>query len=58
MLYEVLLELLYKVVALAVTVWAAHYLTTAYLEALLEFAHAYLTVLDLVYVQERLPLRV
>lgn len=57
MLLALLLELLFKFVALAVTVWAAHYLTTTYIEALLEFARAYLTVLDLLYAQERLPLR-
>lgn len=58
MLYEILLELLYKALALAVTVWAAHYLTTTYVDAVLEFGRAYLTVLELVYAEERLPLRV
>ena len=58
MLAALLVELLYKGLELAVTIWAAHYLTTKYLEALLEFGRAYLTVLELVYEQERLPLRV
>lgn len=58
MLLQVLLELLYRALVLGVTFWAAHYLTTTYIEALLEFTRAYLTVLDLVYAQERLPLRV
>lgn len=58
MLAAVLLELLFKVCALAVTVWAAHYLTTTYIQAVLEFGRAYLAVLEIVYAQERLPLRV
>lgn len=57
MLDALLLELLFKSIALAVTVWAAHHLTTAYLEALLEFARVYLSVLELVHAEERLPLR-
>lgn len=58
MLGTVLLELLYKALALAVTVWAAHYLTSSYLHAILDFTRAYLAVLELVYAEERLPLRV
>ena len=55
MLAEVLLELLYKSLALAVTVWATHYLTTTYVQAVIEFTRAYLAVLDFLYSHGRLP---
>ena len=58
MLVEVFLEFLYKALALAVTVWAAHYLSTGYLEALIEFTRAYITVIDLLYAEGRLPTRI
>ena len=57
MLSELLLEIAYKSLALVVTVWAAHYLTSIYLEALVEFTSAYITIIDLLYSEERLPLR-
>lgn len=57
MLYEILLELLYKSFALAVTTWIASYLSSEYLEALIEFTRAYITVIDLLYSEERLPTR-
>lgn len=58
MLHVLLLELLYKALALAVTVWAAHHLASIYLEALVDFSRAYLTLLELLYADERSPLRV
>ena len=54
----VLVEISYKVVALAVTVSIAHYLTTEYITALIEATKAYLAVIDLIYARDRLPLRV
>ena len=56
MLADLLPELLYKSLALAVTVWVAHYLTNTYIEALTEFTRAYITIVDLLYSEERLPL--
>ena len=53
----VLVEISYKVVALAVTVSIAHYLTTEYITALIEATKAYLAVIDLIYARDRLPLR-
>lgn len=58
MLDALLLELLYKTFALAVTVWAAQYLTTNFIEGVVEFTAVYITVLDLLYRNERLPMRV
>jgi hypothetical protein len=58
MLYALLLELLYKSLALAVTSYVACYLSSEYLEAWIEFTRAYITVLDLLHSEERLPLRV
>ena len=58
MLCALLLELAYKSLALAVTVWVAHYLTSDYLDALIEFTRAYITIIDLLYSEERLPLRI
>jgi len=58
MLHDILLELLYKVLALAVIVWTAHYLTPTHIEAVLDFTRAYLTVLELLYAEERLPLKI
>lgn len=57
MLPELLLELAYKSLALAVTVWVAHYLTSEYTEAVIEFIRASITIIDLLYSEERLPLR-
>ena len=58
MLCEVLVEFLYKSVALAATVWVANYLSTEYLEALIEFTRAYITVIDLLHAEGRLPTRI
>lgn len=58
MLYEVFLEFLYKAASLALTIWAANYLSTEYLEALIEFTRAYITVIDLLYAEGRLPTRI
>ena len=58
MLGELLEELFYKSLALAATVWLAHYLTTEYVEALIDVSRAYITVIDLLYSEERLPLRI
>jgi len=57
MLCEIILELVCKSVALAVTVWAAHFLTSQYLEALIDFTRMYITVVDLLYAEGRLPTR-
>ena len=57
MLSDLFVEIAYKGFALMVTVWAAHYLTSIYLEALVEFTSAYITIIDLLYSEERLPLR-
>ncbi len=58
MLLALLVELVYKSAALAVTVWAFHYLTSVYTEALVEFTRTYITIIDLLYSEERLPLRI
>lgn len=58
MLLSLLLELAYKSLALAVTVWVAHYLTTSYLEALVEFTRVYITVVDILYEEGRVPFRI
>lgn len=58
MLYEIFLELIHKSLALAVTIWVADYLSSEYLEALIEFTRAYITVIDLLYSEERLPARI
>lgn len=58
MLLSLLLELAYKSLALAVTIWVADYLSSTYLEALVEFARVYITVVDLLYAEGRLPARV
>jgi len=57
MLCEIFLELVCKSVALAVTVWAAHFLTSQYLEALIDFTRMYITIVDLLYAEGRLPTR-
>jgi hypothetical protein len=57
MLYALLFALAYKSLALFLTVEVAHYISTAYVEALIEFTRAYITVVDLLYSEERLPLR-
>ena len=51
-------EVSYKVIALAITISIAHYLTTEYITALIEATKAYLAVIDLLYARDRLPLRV
>ena len=48
-LLDLLLELTYKILALQVVIWAARYLTREYLEAVLEFTRAYLTIVELIY---------
>ena len=58
MLCALLVELAYKSLALAVTVWVAHYLTSEYLDALIEFTRIYIQVVDLLYSEERLPFRI
>lgn len=58
MLADVLLELAYKSLALAATVWVASSLSSAYLEALVEFTRVYINVIEVLYAEGRLPLRV
>lgn len=58
MLYALLLELASKTLALFLTVSVAHYLSGEYVEALIEFTRAYITIIDLLYSENRLPLRV
>ena len=58
MLAVLLVELFYKCLALAATVWVAHYLTTDYIDALIDFSRTYITIIDLLYSEERLPLRI
>jgi len=58
MLADVLLELAYKSLALAATVWVASSLSSEYLEALIEFTRIYINVIDLLHAEGRLPLRV
>lgn len=57
MLLQLLVELAYKSIALAATVWVAHFLSSEYLKALVEFTRLYITVIDLVYA-ERLQARI
>jgi hypothetical protein len=58
MLVALFTELGHRIFTLLLTVWAAHFLTTSYVEALIEIARAYLTVVDLLYAREGLRLRV
>ena len=58
MVYGVVFELAYKSFALAVTFWVADYLSSSYVEALIEFTRAYITVIDLLYSQEQRPVRI
>ena len=53
-----LLELAYKLFALAVTVWVAQYLGIQYIEALVEGTRTYIAVVDLLYGEERLPVTI
>ncbi|KAK5171843.1 uncharacterized protein LTR77_003479 [Saxophila tyrrhenica] len=57
MLYALLFELAYKSLALVVTVWVAQFLTSQYLEALVEFTRIYINVIDLLYADRQAPLR-
>lgn len=57
MLVDLLVEVTYKCAALLATVWVAQHLTSVYTEALLEFTRAYITIIDLLYSEDRLPLR-
>ena len=58
MLAALLVELLYKTLALTITIWIAQYLTSEYVEALIEFTRAYIQVVDLLYAEGRLPVRI
>jgi hypothetical protein len=58
MLSALVVELVYKSAALAATIWAFNYLTSIYAEALVEFTRTYITIVDLLYSEERLPLRI
>lgn len=58
MLTALLIELAFRTIALLLTVWAAPRLTSRYIEAFTEIAKAYITIVDLLYTHERLPLRV
>ena len=57
MLCAVFAEVLFKTIGLLLTVYVAESLTTEYIEALIDATRAYITVIDLLYSQERLPLR-
>jgi hypothetical protein len=57
MLPVLLIHLGYRIIALEATVNAVHFLTTSYVEALIEIARAYLTIIYLLYSRDRLPLR-
>ena len=58
MLLALLIEILYKCLALSVTITIANYLCSEYVEALIEFTRAYITVVDLLYAEGRLPARI
>lgn len=58
MLLALAVEFAYKSAALAVTIWAFNSLISIYTEALVEFTRTYITIIDLLYTEERLPLRV
>lgn len=58
MLLAVLLELFCKVVLLLLTIQVSYTLTTEYINAVVEAGRAYLTIYELLYSQERLPLRI
>ena len=57
MLAGLLVEITYKCAALLATVWVAEHLTSVYTEAVLEFTRAYITIIDLLYSEDRRPLR-
>ena len=58
MLVAFFIELLYKCLALSITVTIANYICSEYVEALIEFTRAYITVVDLLYAEGRLPARI
>ena len=57
MLYALLLELLIKITALLLVVRAAHYLTTTYVDALVEVTATYIQIIDLLRENGRAPAR-
>lgn len=58
MLAAVFSELVFKSSALLLTHWAACFLAQDYLDTLREAVRNYLSIVDLLYNQERRPLRV
>ena len=54
----VLGELVVRILALVLTAYFAHFYATRYITALTDAGRAYLTIVDLLYARERLPLRV
>lgn len=54
----VLGELVVRIFALVLTSYVAHTLATSYITAWTDAGRAYLTIIDLLYDRERLPLRV
>lgn len=58
MLSALFAELLCKTLALLFVVYTFHTISTEYLEAVVEATRAYITVVDILYTRERLPLRV
>ena len=55
MLAAVVAEVVYKSLALLVTVWIAEYVSHEYLQALVEFTRAYITVLELIHTERQRP---
>lgn len=58
MLALILSELVFKSSALLFTRWAAIFLAEDYLHTLRQAARDYLSIIELLYTQERLPLRI